>query len=258
MEEKERLNNVLAEFEKQAIGVATNFADSNYEKYETARNNLLSEPLMYSVIPEWIIKNRWGSQFRTFMQQMSDQYAPRRKFIWDSVYELRQFIEKGAAQPVSLSFDEIKYAIRTASLESLWKKIHSRREKDPEGAITASKTMLESTMKYILDELNAEYSEKEDVLDLYKKVSEKLNLSPGNHNEKIFKQILQGVSSVVVGFSSLRNKYGDAHGKGKGYVEPSKRHADLAVNLSGTICTFLIETFKVCLENSKKSKREKL
>ncbi|MFZ2975418.1 MAG: abortive infection family protein [Candidatus Moraniibacteriota bacterium] len=243
-EEKERINNVIAEFEKKAIGIATNFSDSDYEQYESARNDLLSEPLLHPIIPDWIIKYRWGGRFRSFMQQMSGQYAPRRKFIWDSIHELRQFVERGEGQPVSLSFDEIKHAIKTASLEGLWKKIHARRDNDPEGAITASKTMLESTMKYILDELGEEYSEKEDMLDLYKKVSQELNLSPGNHHEKIFKQILQGVSSVIVGFSSLRNKYGDAHGKGKLYVGPDKRHADLAVNLSGTICTFLIETFR--------------
>lgn len=252
MEEKERLNDVIAEFEKHAISVATNLAGSDYKKYENARDNLISEPLLYSVIPEWIVKNRWGGQFRAFMQQISEHYAPRRKFIWDSIYELRMFIERGAGKPVSLSFDKIKYAIKTANFESLWKKIHSRREEDPEGAITASKTMLESVMKYLLDEVNEKYSEKEGILDLYKKVSKKLNLSPGSHNEKVFKQILQGVSSVVCGFSSIRNKYGDAHGKGKGYIGPDKRHADLAVNLSGTICVFLIETYKFHAKNSEK------
>lgn len=243
-EERERIDSVIAEFEKNATSIATNFVDSNYEKYESARNNLLSEPLLYPIMPEWIVKHRWGSGFRSFMQQKSEHYAPRRKFIGDSIYELRQFIEKGASHPVALSFDEIAYAVKTASLESLWKKIHSRREADPEGAITASKTMLETTMKYILDEMEEEYSECDDILDLYKKVSGKLNLSPGNHNEQIFKQILQGVSAVVTGFSSLRNKYGDAHGKGKKYVGPEKRHTDLTINLSGTICAFLIETFK--------------
>jgi hypothetical protein len=38
--------------------------------------------------------------------------------------------------------------------------------------------------------MNIEYSKSSDFSELYKKVSNELNLSPDNHNEKIFKQIL--------------------------------------------------------------------
>jgi hypothetical protein len=41
----------------------------------------------------------------------------------------------------------------------------------------------------------------------------------------------------------LRNKIGDAHGKGGKPVKPSPRHAALAVNLAGTMATFLVETW---------------
>jgi HEPN domain-containing protein len=252
MEEKERLLTIITAFEKKALGVATNFNDSSYEDYESSRVGLLSEPLLHSFIPEWVIKNRYGSQFRSFMKDVSDSYAPRRKFIWDSMHDLRKYVEDGAAQPVSLSFVEVKEAIKTSSLESLWRKIHARREEDPEGAITAARTMLESTLKYVLDELSEAYLDKDELPDLYKKVSQRLNLSPGGHNEQIFKQILQGVSSVVFGFSSLRNKYGDAHGKGKAYVGPDRRHSDLVVNLSGSICIFLVETLSNHLESLSK------
>jgi hypothetical protein len=47
---------------------------------------------------------------------------------------------------------------------------------------------------------------------------------------------------VVDGLASLRNAFGDAHGKGLRHVKASKRHAELVVNLSGTICSFLIST----------------
>ncbi len=248
MEEKERLMNIITEFEKQAIGIATDFYNSGYVEYESARNNLLVEPFLYTIIPEWIVKNRWGSQFRTYMQNVSGHYAPRREFIRNSIHEFRMVIELGTTQPVSISFNEVKSAIKNSSIESLWKKIQLRRENDPEGAITASRTMLESVLKHILDELGEKYSEKDDLPDLYKSVSKKLNLSPGNHDEQIFKQILQGISSVVLGYSSLRNKFGDAHGKGKDYVGPDRRHADLVVNLSGSICIFLMETFEVRLK----------
>ena len=58
------------------------------------------------------------------------------------------------------------------------------------------------------------------------------------------KQILGGVSSVVNGLGALRNRLGDAHGKGKSQVRPAQRHAQLAVNLAGATALFLIETWQ--------------
>jgi hypothetical protein len=80
--------------------------------------------------------------------------------------------------------------------------------------------------------------------ELYKKTSQELNLSPSQHTEEIFKQILGGCSGIINGLGSLRNKLGDAHGKGRINIKPAPRHAELAVNLSGTMALFLLETFK--------------
>jgi hypothetical protein len=49
---------------------------------------------------------------------------------------------------------------------------------------------------------------------------------------------------VVNELGSLRNRLGDAHGKGKGGVRPAPRHSELAVNLAGSIALFLVETAK--------------
>jgi hypothetical protein len=69
-------------------------------------------------------------------------------------------------------------------------------------------------------------------------------LSPSQHSEQIFKQILNGCHSVVVGLGALRNRHGDAHGKNSAAVKPGERHAELAVNLAGTMATFLLQTWK--------------
>jgi len=36
----------------------------------------------------------------------------------------------------------------------------------------------------------------------------------------------------------------DAHGKGAAGTKPAPRHAELAVNLSGTMATFLLQTWE--------------
>jgi len=99
--------------------------------------------------------------------------------------------------------------------------------------------------KHILDETNIEYdANKVDLNELYKKTANGLNLSPSQHTEDIFKQILGGCSGTVNGLGSLRNRLGDAHGKGKQKIKPAPRHAGLAVNLAGTMALYLIETFE--------------
>jgi hypothetical protein len=62
--------------------------------------------------------------------------------------------------------------------------------------------------------------------------------------EPLFKRILGGCTSVVEGLGSLRNKLSDSHGKGKTGYKPLPRHAELAVNLSGAMATFLVATWR--------------
>ena len=105
-----------------------------------------------------------------------------------------------------------------------------------------ARTLLESTLKTILDDREITYEDGDDLPALYKAVSGELGLAPGAYSEQAFKQILGGCHSVVVGLGSLRNKAGDAHGSGRRTYRPAPRHATLAVNLAGSMSLFLIET----------------
>lgn len=131
-----------------------------------------------------------------------------------------------------------------AYITEQWEKALDRRLTDPEGAITTARTLIETTCKYILDSSSVKYDDNLDLPKLYNLTTVQLNLAPQNHQEEIFKQILGGCQSVVNGLGSLRNKIGDAHGKGISHVKPKERHAKLAVNLAGTLSAFLLETFK--------------
>jgi len=105
-----------------------------------------------------------------------------------------------------------------------------------------ARTLLESTLKTILDDRTVTYKESDDLPALYRAVGAELALAPGAYSEESFKQILGGCNSVVVGLGSLRNKAGDAHGSGRKTYRPAARHATLAVNLAGSMALFLIET----------------
>lgn len=244
MNERERLLDVIVNFKNLCVGFATG-TKTSYEDYEKGRDTILSEPSLHGIIPKWIILHRYGSQFWSFISTKFSTYKDRRNFLLSSFEELINSTKNEGCQPIEFSLYKILGKVNCDNIETIWKKIYSRREDDPEGAITATKTVLESTLKYILEELGKKYTDADDLPTLYRNVSNELHLSPGRHNDKIFKQILQGISSVIIGFSSLRNKYGDAHGKGNTYAKPERRHAELAINLSGAMCVFLLETLSV-------------
>jgi hypothetical protein len=59
----------------------------------------------------------------------------------------------------------------------------------------------------------------------------------------VFKSILGNCQSIVNNLASIRNKIGDAHGQGRKAVRAKPRHAELAVNLAGTMASFLVATW---------------
>lgn len=119
-----------------------------------------------------------------------------------------------------------------------------RRSTDPEGAITAARTLLETVCKHILEDAGVEVDDNWDLPNLYGKTAAQMNLAPAQHDEQIFKQILGGAQAVVNGLAAIRNRLGDAHGKSRRSVSPSPRHAELGVNLAGAISIFLIPTWE--------------
>ena len=144
--------------------------------------------------------------------------------------------------PLDVLMSDAAVQMDSESVRDAWKHSLERRANHPGGAITMARTLLESTLKTILDDRGVPYEDRDDLPALYKAVGDELGLAPGDYSEQAFRQILGGANSVVVGLGSLRNKVGDAHGSGRGAYRPSPRHAALAVNLAGSMALFLIET----------------
>ena len=115
---------------------------------------------------------------------------------------------------------------------------------DPEGAITAARTLLETVCKYVLDDTGAPYPDDADLPKLWALAAEQLNLAPHQHQEGVFTAILGNCQAVVNNLGAIRNRVGDAHGQGRRPVKPKARHAELAVNLAGTMAAFLVATWK--------------
>jgi hypothetical protein len=129
-------------------------------------------------------------------------------------------------------------------VQAAWQKALDRRAADPEGAITAARTLLETVCKHVLDDAQVAFPDDADLPKLWALAAEHLNLAPHQHQENIFKAILGNCQSVVNHLGAIRNRIGDAHGQGRRPVRPKARHAELAVNLAGTMAAFLVATWQ--------------
>ena len=212
--------------------------------YRQLRNHFLSNSALQNLIPRWVRVNRNLDQFWQFIKSKYGSYAERRTFIWSEFNSLLEFLESKHTLPPEKNISEQLQKFDSDGIHFAWNKALERRATDPEGAITIARTILESVCKQILDAKGVEYNvTKIELSQLYKATAEELNLAPEQHTERIFKQILGSCSAIVNGLGTLRNKLGDAHGKGTSPVKPSARHAELAVNLAGTTALFLVQTY---------------
>lgn len=123
-----------------------------------------------------------------------------------------------------------------------WQAALTKVQDDPDGAITATRTTIESVCKHICDERGVKYEDGWDLARLYKATSSAMQVAPDQHSEQIIKQILSGAATLVGGLAAMRNALSDAHGRGKRSVGPAPRHARLAVNAGFAIAGFLIDT----------------
>jgi hypothetical protein len=156
--------------------------------------------------------------------------------------ELDRFVSHSSPADESISgildrFDkEVVHRRWTAALE--------RRATDPEGAITLARTLLEDVIKWLLSKERVSYDDKADLPALYRLLAKELRLAPDAYTEEVFKKILGSCQSVVESLGTLRNRLSDAHSSGPLRAKPLPRHAELAVNLAGTMATFLIATWE--------------
>jgi hypothetical protein len=236
------LSEILRKFEKTCVERATG-GNATYEDYERERANVLGQPQLLPHLPSWVSRCRTGGQFWDLMKKTSAHWADRRTFIHDSLNTVHDWIERGGSG-VHGSVDAMLKQVSSETIASAWQKILARRSTDPAGTITSARSLVESTCKHILDELGVEYDNEGELPKLYKLTAKHLKLGVDQHDEQIFKQILTACGSAVEGLAGLRNRHGDAHGLGKKALRPAPRHADLAANLAGTMCTFLIATFE--------------
>jgi len=114
-------------------------------------------------------------------------------------------------------------------------------EGDFGGAITNARSLVEAVLIEIEKHLSLAPSPYDgDLIKLNKRVQTLLNLDPARKDIRdMLRQVLSGLTSVVNGLASMRNKMSDAHAAG---YKASKHHAKLAVNCAKTFADFVFDS----------------
>jgi hypothetical protein len=120
-----------------------------------------------------------------------------------------------------------------------WFTAASRIPSSPSAAITAARSLLETTCKTILAEHHQEDRNGGDLSGLYKHVREVLGIDPKRGASQNVHQITSGLAQVIDGLAGLSNKAGDRHGLVAGEKIDDISFASLAVHAAGTVSLFL-------------------
>jgi len=233
--------NAVHELQNLLIAAATGGV-RNDGTYREARRSLLASPSIASELPPVVLNSHDLSQFWEFIKGIPG-YKARRTYLYSQFSALLARLEDGAGEPPDRGVTAGLNALSPEVVRDAWTKAVSRLQNDPDGAITAARTLVETACKCILEAAKVQYGDDADLPDLYKLTAETLNLAPSRHAQLAVKRILGGCTSVVEGIGTLRNKLGDAHGSGPKPVKPQARHARLVVSLAGAMAMFLVETW---------------
>lgn len=170
-------------------------------------------------------------------------------------YELQQqgvnvrLVGAGTSAPV---VEALADALQTIDFDTVQRDLHralASAETDPEDAVTAACSVIESLCRSVLCELELPMPIQLDIKGLYKAVREPLGLAPGREDVSPqiaadVREILGGLNSTVQGIGALRTHAGDAHGRERGFKRIDARTARLAIHAAAGAAIFIIETWQ--------------
>jgi len=196
--------------------------------FRPKRSELFIESL-YSLEPK---QQYYALNDLTFIEYKSKNPYPSETLRKKLREDLHTFI---SPNPIGLCFS----SIRETSFRTDWVEASRRIAIDPPSAITAARTMLETTLKTIIKERGVEPDNSGNITKLVKNTEDVLNFKPAKHQAE--HQFFSGFASVLNGLASLSNKAGDRHGTIGGVEINDPTMAELCVNACGTIAVFFIE-----------------
>lgn len=117
-------------------------------------------------------------------------------------------------------------------------------EQDRGGIITASRTLIETVIKTLLDLMHVEYPKGAELPDVSKQLFRSLDLHPSTQTSGALKQLCQGAMSMCNGLACLRNAHSDAHGTGREANSLPLRDAYLCAYISCVLTSYCVQAYE--------------
>lgn len=193
---------------------ATGDQSIDKEEYKKLRRLVLLDPYLKPRVPRIVRDCADLGEFWTIIKRMFSTYAERRSYLRSEFLPLLTQLEELLQSPGTDVMSAALAKVDWEHVQDGWRKALNRLHADPEGAVTAARTLIETVCKHILDAKSIPYRDRDDLQNLYDAAAKSMNLAPTSTTEPAFRQILTGCYSVINGVSAIRNKNSDAHGKG--------------------------------------------
>ncbi len=210
--------------------------------YIKTRDTLIHNIFLAGKLPNIVLEYTTPTEFWAFIKHKFDNYAERREYVRSQFHNLIRELESAPSNPMQASTEDTLKSLNSLEAQRLFAIAMERSERDPNGAVTAARSLLETTCKLLMDDMGESYESNEKITTLFNKISKKLRLHPTQHPNDSLKLILSGCSKIVQGLAETRNLISDAHGQGRKPMNAAPRHAKLAVSAAGAMSTFLIDT----------------
>lgn len=223
------------------------------QEYQKLREELISNPNTKDILPFFIVKcldiNMFWDYIKSVDVGSSKKYENRKKLINDEFAKTVKLFEAQVQNPSESHISEALVNFDQDYIKTTWDKalqyIHTA---DAEESITQARKLIEEVCKHILDEMGTVYKTNGNLGELISTLKNNLKISPEKSSARIdtaFDKILTDISKIVVELGAIRNELGSAHGKHKHSARPEIHHAELTINLAGSIALFLIKTWEI-------------
>ena len=209
------------------------------DQYASIRKALMQDADTKQRLPQAVRVCRNLDHFWAFIKPKYGTYAERREYLRGEFEPLLQFLENEPNSPVDDLLGDVLQEFSAEAVQKMWVKAIERREADPEAAITLARSLIESVCKHILNEAGEDQGNPDQ---LYRQTTALMNLAPNQQSEQPFRQLLGACNTIVGSLYAIRNRFGDAHGRSGSDTIPLPRHAELAVNVAGSLAVFLVRT----------------
>ena len=207
------------------------------DQYASIRKALMQGVDTKQRLPQAVRVCRSLDHFWDFIKTKHGTYAERREYLRGEFEPLLRFLEDEPNSPVDELLGGVLQEFSAEAVQKMWVKAIERRESDPEAAITLARSLIESVCKHILNEAGEDQAKPNQ---LYRQTTTFMHLAPNQQSEQPFRQLLGACNTIVESLYTIRNRFGDAHGRSSSDSIPLPRHAELAVNVAGSLAVFLV------------------